>query len=322
MRISLGLIAVAALTACGGSDEVSQESIETSRAAALPVFFGKSGYEVAGQMLADGDVANDNIASMLIAAGGPGAFSDMQPEDRTRLAGRHGVDFLGEGGPAAEAEEDRKTRSSLLFGTTDPPCVQYLDPSWRNKAHSRNRNQYVVDASGRPSLAVGAYRQGSWTPGNRTSCSNTVGTWGAAPAASPPPIGGYVGGHLIAASLGGSPARFNLTPQANQINNSTFQKLESAVRHCAAKSLYYTDYWVTPVYPSSTALTPSQYTVWVRVIPSFWAWFSPPPGIGEGGEGSIVIPNYTASSPPIATLAFINAQVDGFTAGVRGVCPL
>ncbi|MCY7288878.1 MAG: DNA/RNA non-specific endonuclease [Cryobacterium sp.] len=191
--------------------------------------------------------------------------------------------------------------------------MQYIAPQHRNKWHHFGPHSYLVDAMGRPSASAMSIRSGYIQSAPRDSCSTTVGSWGTPPAGTPWPVSGYVGGHLIAASLGGSPARINLTPQAQEINASSFTRIESAVRVCGGNSRYRVDFTVHPSYEYSSPLTPISYHVFVRVTPTT-RWF--PNG---GGEGGMVIPNWTGASTS-NTLANINLKVDAFVSAVRTSC--
>jgi hypothetical protein len=219
---------------------------------------------------------------------------------------------------AAEGSAKSVTSNSTELGVT--ACVPYLAAPNRNLLHalgSNGRYAYQVDSEGRTAWVIANFRYGEVPTEGRDGCAPTVGTWGEPPPGTPMPINGYVGGHLIAASLGGIPARINITPQAQQINSSSFQKIESAVRTCARIPKWVMEYIVTPEYGRSP-LTPDAYRDFVRIRNPWWTALNPPPG---GGEGAIRIPNWTGPSPSINTLERINLNVDAFTSQVRSACP-
>lgn len=288
----------------GGSDvEVDTKSSDRSGY----VTFGMSSAEVIESDLADNDPTNDSLALVMREAGGIGPYVDLPDEERQRLHTKY----------ATSPESRSQPLAGLASDLT--ACVPYLAPTYRNGEFrlSGQPHKYRVDSLGRPEWALAYFREGPVTTALRDGCTTTVGSWGTSPPGTPEPVGGYVGGHLIAAGLGGSPARLNLTPQAQEINASTFPRIESAVKACGSKSQWMVDYKITPRYGASP-LTPNSYRVWIRVLPNEWSWG----WVSGGGEGAIEIANWTSAQPShLNNVANINRQVDAYTAAVRAVCP-
>ncbi|MFN7610808.1 MAG: DNA/RNA non-specific endonuclease, partial [bacterium] len=170
-------------------------------------------------------------------------------------------------------------------------------------------------------------------PAYRTDCQASVGTWGSPPS-GPMPNRGYQGGHLIATSLGGTHRRYNLTPQAYDINVSSFQRIENGIRSCARRSDRLVAYSVTPVYDafrnpfSSIGVTPIAYIVGAEVRKQC----SPGDYRCGGGSVAFTVPNWTSASggmwvgpapghPPLqSSLSMINRAVDAWVAEVAQYC--
>jgi hypothetical protein len=255
-----------------------------------------------------------SVVSVLLAGGVGGSPS---PADAMAKRLQTGSD------PRLAADSDSSidvpaTAAPDFIDSSITACVPFLAVQHRNMAHAvgPNGTSFWVDSQGRASWAKAVFNGGNVPTAPRDGCSTTVGAWGASPPGTPLPDGGYVGGHLIAASLGGPPNRINLTPQAYRINISTFQRIESAVRYCAANARWRTDYAVTPEYSSSEPLTPGAYVVFIKITKPVWSWWS---GYG-GGEGAIRIPNWSGPGA-LGNLDLINSAVDAYTAQVRAVCP-
>lgn len=307
----------AIVSGCGGGEE-RNDSLGTKEILD-PKYatFGVDPSQIFQQALLGSDSTNDSLARSILEAGSIGAYVDLSPEEQLRLRQKYSDSARNQ----SETAHEEDSRVQILSVPPDAltACVQYLASQHRNKGHrlANSLHVYAVDSIGRPEYARAVIRYGSLSPSFRDNCSTTVGSWGTASAGTPLPVNGYVGGHLIAASLGGSPARINLTPQAQQINASTFARIESAVRYCGGNPRWMVDYMITPRYSPSSPLTPDSYLVWVRVNGSMIADRI----AGWGGEGAIIIPNWTGVSG-MNTLQNINLQVDLYSATIRAVCPL
>jgi hypothetical protein len=270
----------------------------------------------------------------MIDAGGLGSYANLPAAERSTLFAKHGIrsETIGQPADAApkpsEAESGGPALEATQYGGYAPAlaleCVQYLSPSVRHPIddveYIVGNHRHAVDRQGRPSYGLANFTSGQIPYADRNECSRSVGYWGVPPSGTPWPTDGYVGGHLIAASLGGTPARINLTPQANKINASTFQRIEDGVRYCARWPQWRTTYMVIPQYGNSP-LTPESYSVSValrRPWPSnnnYWK--------------AIDFGNWTGNVPPVpfyfpltlsGNLEQINLFVDLFVQQMRDRC--
>lgn len=271
-------------------------------------------------ILTDSDPHNDGFASMMLEAGGLAAYVSMDSQSRSELRSRYGVV------ENAESELLPAEQGSMsIWGPAATPCVMNLPASDWGKSFRPESPTIVhnVDGFGRAGLAAAVYTAGFIPPAARSTCQATVGTWGAPPSGLMPNRG-YQGGHLIANSLGGTHRRYNLVPQATDINVSTMPRIENAVRSCARRSDRQVEYGVLPVYYepgnpfSSVGVTPVGYAVAALVRKQC------PSGLYQCGGGgvSFSIPNWTSVSggmwvgptpshgPFQSSLALINQAVD------------
>jgi hypothetical protein len=338
--------AAVALTGCGGSTELVPEGRSSAaQTSALPEVSADSSKRALGAsslegaktafdasllvgkgaskkmlhaMLTDSDPHNDSYALMILEAGGFSEYFAMDTQQRAGLQLRHSVETLTQPDlPSGNAE------SLAVFGDPVTPCVPHLDSSFRGRTITVSGTPgivYSVDAVGRAGTAVAQYTDGHIPTAPRSGCQTTVGTWGAPPQGQQPPIGGYEGGHVIASSLGGTYRRYNLTPQAFQINRSTFKKVEEVIRRCAGRADRKVTFAVAPGYldlgNAEGNVTPGSYFVIALVEKR--CGFSGPYSCG-GGEAGVSIPNWTGTSSqtwiipgqtPPPTITAINARVD------------
>lgn len=128
-------------------------------------------------------------------------------------------------------------------------CVQFFPPSDRNKLFTVGAHAVFIDNVGRPSYAV---LKGGPTipvvPGARTACQTTVGKWGTV---------GDVGGHLIAASLGGWGGRANIVPQDGVVNNTGWRVVEGVPANCRRHANI--TYTVAVSYPTILDVRPDKF---------------------------------------------------------------
>jgi hypothetical protein len=354
----LVLTVLVALVGCGGGGSVETESRsdDVQRVAApqaddsskqalasairegaekeptLPVIVGKDVMQkMLKSMLTDSDPHNDQYAAMMLEAGGLSAYLGLDAQKKAALHTKHGVEATVEDDvPAADME------SLSGFGSPVTPCIAHLPASFRGRQFSESGVPtivYTVDGAGRAGSAGAQYTNGFIPGAARDGCSVTVGTWGSPPAGQPLPIDGYQGGHLIAYRLGGTFRRYNLTPQAYQINNSSFKRVEAAIHRCASRVDRMVTYGVVPGYSdlantdTGSSVTPTTYTVVAEVVRRCVP--GAPCSGGAGGAALITIPNWTGftgqlwiipGQTPPATITAINTGVDAWVRRIDQYC--
>ncbi len=120
------------------------------------------------------------------------------------------------------------------------------------------RHTMRTDYVGRPVWSYIGLRKGELEPGGRRPyCQSKVGSWGG---------GGYVGGHLVADSVGGYGGRPNLTPQFEIVNSKIFSRIEYAMKQCGLNPLFMTDYRVDVKYLRSDDVVPYIYSIYLGTV--------------------------------------------------------
>jgi len=126
-------------------------------------------------------------------------------------------------------------------------CVEFFPSSDRGRLHVVAGTSVYIDSRGRPSQAFkwfAPFSRPATTP--RTRCQTQVGYFG---------ISGDVGGHLVAASLGGYGGRANIVPQNRSFNSGPWYTVEYRAGRCV-RSPYKTGYAAYAWYSSNTTSRP------------------------------------------------------------------
>ena len=197
------------LYGCGGSTN----SIDTS------IYSATTAEEVAEKeknmidtQLAIEDPSGPRFYQMIKELGGFDTFSSLmatKDHDHIRsVLSKYGIRYSTEE-PGADkptkntAEEKTRQLQSINDGTVKPllvtDCVRFFPAADRSTAYNFGPHIVFIDVFGRPGFS-------EWrgspvtpvTPGVRTACGTTVGTWG---------LPGDDGGHLTPIAVGGSSKR-------------------------------------------------------------------------------------------------------------------
>lgn len=145
-------------------------------------------------------------------------------------------------------------------------CDQFLPVQDRNKIHlsllKKHRMIIYVDAAGRPAYAAKLFPAGAKgnTKSRKPYCQRKIGNL----FNNKKPNSNYVGGHMIADSLGGFGGRINIVPQQSRFNNKEWKKSEHAVSKCLKRKndvLMST----TILYNSQRGVVPEEFVLSVKV---------------------------------------------------------
>ena len=159
------------------------------------------------------------------------------------------------------AEDDTTAVGRANRGQDITTCPQLFPTAdrvkWFRLVGAGGAEDHYIDSRGRPATAyktlgpvVAAARQ--------TTCQTTVGNWGS-------PSSSFDGGHMIGSQLGGWGGRANLVPQHYNFNRGNWLRIENQLALCGRLGSGAVEFHADVDYPSSSALTPSQFHADVRI---------------------------------------------------------
>ena len=165
-------------------------------------------------------------------------------------------------GMAFEVIDRTPLEDSTVAGFQDITACPQLFPTadrtkWFRLVGAGGAEDHYIDSRGRPATAFKSLGPIT-TAARQTTCQTNVGNWGV-------PAADYDGGHLIGSQLGGWGGRANLVPQHYNFNRGNWLRIENALALCGRLGSGAVEYHVDVDYPSSTALTPSQFHADVKI---------------------------------------------------------
>lgn len=154
----------------------------------------------------------------------------------------------GDSGAANRSQDI--TACPQLFPTSDRT-------KWFRLVGAGGAEDHYIDSRGRPATAYKTLGPIVAAP-RQTTCQTTVGNWGS-------PSSSYDGGHMIGSQLGGWGGRANLVPQQYNFNRGNWARIENKLATCGRLGSGAVQFHVDVDYPSSSALTPSQFHADVQI---------------------------------------------------------
>ena len=204
--------------------------------------------------------ADTAYARLLADVGGAEALGTLlQTASNDELAAtfaRYGMAFEVIDRDAADAAAGAANRSEDITA-----CPQLFPTSDRTKwfrlVGAGGAEDHYIDSRGRPATAYKTLGPVVAAP-RQTTCQTTVGNWGS-------PSSSYDGGHMIGSQLGGWGGRANLVPQQYNFNRGNWARIENKLATCGRLGSGAVQFHADVDYPSSSALTPSQFHADVQI---------------------------------------------------------
>ena len=193
-------------------------------------------------------------ASLLAEHGGVDGLSaflkDASVAELGASLARHGIAF-----ELLDAADDDFVRRDVYACSQFYPSADRV--KWFRLVGAGGPEDHYIDSRGRPATAFKSLGP-VVTASRQSSCQTTIGNWGS-------PASSFDGGHLIGSQLGGWGGRANIVPQHYNFNRGNWAKIENALAKCGRLGSGAVEYHVDVDYPSSSALTPSQFHADVKI---------------------------------------------------------
>lgn len=225
-------------------------------------------------------VADAAYASLVADVGGIEALSNLRlvysDEQFAAKLAEHGIAF-----EIIDTSVAEDSSAAKFMDVTQ--CLQFFPTSdrvkWFRLVGAGGPEDHYIDSRGRPATSFKALGPVVAAP-RQTTCQTAVGNWGS-------PASSFDGGHMIGSQLGGWGGRANVVPQHFNFNRGNWLKVENALAKCGRLGTNAVEYHVDVDYPSTTALTPSQFHADVK-IGGVWksADFTNVSGGGPNGTAS------------------------------------
>lgn len=210
--------------------------------------------------------ADSSYARLLTDVGGLDGLTQLlrtaTDADLEATFARYGMAFEVIDRTATEDDavaQDAQAAAARFYDVTT--CSQFFPTADRTKwfrlVGAGGAEDHYIDSRGRPATAFKSLGPVTTAP-RQTTCQTNVGNWGS-------PASSYDGGHLIGSQLGGWGGRANLVPQHYNFNRGNWLRIENQLARCGRLGSGAVEVHMDVDYPSSSALTPSQFHADVKI---------------------------------------------------------